>query len=483
MAAMHRRDLLKAGLVLGGAFLIDGCRPGPHPGTGSPGTLSFDSVLDHLPAESGIDHVVVVMMENRSFDSYLGWLPRNEGYMELGRARYGSSFTVRGDQFQTFPDPTGAPVDTYRRVQYAGDADPWRACGHPDPGHGWNPGRAQRDGGFLATGSNNDIFALGYFEPGDLPVYAMLALNFTACDQWHCSILGPTYPNREYLLSAQSGGNKSNTFPDLSVGFEWPTIVDRLVAGGVSCADYFSDLPPLALWGPRMHPLLRPISTYYEDAAAGTLPAVSFVSPVFVGDNRTDDHPHGDPRAAQAFVRDVFRAFATSPNWERGLFILTYDEWGGFFDHIRPPLLPDDRASTVDQDNFGQAGFRVPTIFCSPRVLPGAIDHTRYDHTSVLRFLEWRFLGAPARGAGGSASWSLTARDRNANNPGEMISAEHFDPTVGFDVNLGVQAPSPPCGSGAGAFADAAVEPSPWEEGLANGYWESVGIPVPAGAG
>ena len=472
---MQRRDFLKAGLVLGGALLVDGCRITPRPGTGTPGTLAFDSILNHLPGESGIDNVVVVMMENRSFDSYLGWLSRDDLYMALGRSRYGAGFSVNGNSFQAFPDPTGAPVDTYRRVHYD-DPDPWRACGHPDPGHGWTSGRAQRDGGFLATGSNNDIFALGYFEAADLAIYNVLARNFTVCDQWHASILGPTYPNREYLLSGQSGGNKTNAFPPTSDGFPWPTIVDRLSAGGVSVAEYFSDLPPLALWGPRMAPFLRPIDRYHEDAEAGQLPAVSFVSPIFVGENRTDDHPHGDPRAAQGFVRDTFRSFVNSPQWQNGLFILTYDEWGGFFDHVAPPVLPDDRANALDAENFGQAGFRVPTIFCSPRVLPGAVDHARYDHTSILRFLEWRFLGAPPHGAGGSAAWSLTTRDRNANNPGLLISADHYDATPGFNPNLGVPAPSPPCGTTGLRAMSASGEPSPWEEGLANGYFERVGV-------
>jgi phospholipase C len=281
------------------------------------------------------------------------------------------------------------------------------------------------------------------------------------------------------MLSGQSGGNKSNAFPT-GDGFEWPNIVDRLSAAGVSVGEYYSDLPPLALWGSRMVPFLRPIARFYEDAAAGTLPAVSFVNPIYVGDERTDDHPHGDPRAAQRFVRDAFAAFSQSRQWERGLFILTYDEWGGFFDHIAPPILPDDRASAIDTENFGQAGFRVPTIFAGPRVLPGAVDHQRYDHTSILRFLEWRFLGAPPRGSGINASWALTMRDRFANNPGDLISTEHFDPSPGFNVNLALPEPSPPCGSAgvplAAGSTEIGGEPSPWEEGLANGYWDRVGV-------
>ena len=110
----------------------------------------------------------------------------------------------------------------------SGDDNPWRGCGHPDPGHGWDKGRAERVHGFLATGSGNDEFALSYFEAEDLPVYAHLAREFTVCDHWHASVLGPTYPNREYLLSGQSGGHKDNYLPIEEQGFTWATIIDRL---------------------------------------------------------------------------------------------------------------------------------------------------------------------------------------------------------------------------------------------------------------
>ena len=464
---MDRRDFLRDSLMLGSAVALGGCLPSkPTP------SAICNSILDRPAADSGIDTVVVVMMENRSFDSYLGWLARDQGYLEDGRSRYGDRFGVRGESHQSFPAPDGTPVGTYRRVEFA-DPDPWRACGHPDPGHGWNSGRAQRNGGFLASGSGNDIFALGYFEGADLPIYDALAKRFLVCDAWHASVLGPTYPNREYLLSGQSGGNKTNAFPT-GDGFPWDTIVDRLAAAGVSVADYYTDLPPLALWGSRMGPYLRPISGYYEDAAAGTLPQVTFLDPGFLGENRSDDHPHGDPRAAQRFVRDAFAAFARSPQWRNGLFVLTYDEWGGFFDHVAPPHLPDDRASGVDSEDFSQAGFRVPTILASPRVLPGAVDHAQYDHTSVLRFLAWRFLGAPARGTGGSG-WSLSLRHQNANNPGELISSEYFDPNLMFSADLPIPEPSPTCETTV-ARAAASTEPSPWEDGLESGYWERVGL-------
>jgi phospholipase C len=286
--------------------------------------------------------------------------------------------------------------------------------------------------------------------------------------------LGPTFPNREYLLSGQSGGHKDNYLPFAEGGFKWPMIIDRLAAANVSVVDYYTDLPPALLWGERMNPFLRAIDAFHTDAAAGKLPSVSFVSPAFTGGNRSDDHPHGDPRAAQRFVGDAFKAFANSKHWERGLFVLTYDEWGGFFDHVAPPHLPDDRASTVDTEDFSQAGFRVPSILCSPRALPGAVDHTRYDHTSVLRFLEWRFLGAPPDGPGKDTdTWFLTSRDRNAENLGRALVSDTSTPDLGFDVDITVPPASAPC---VNEVSYDELAPTAFELARDAGYFERVGL-------
>jgi phospholipase C len=479
---MDRREFLQLGAMAGAVAVLAQCSNGSSKARRLPATTTTSpratSLLDGAPADSGIDTVVVAMMENRSFDSYFGWLARDERYIEQGRSRYGAQFAVGGNSFQSFPGPDGKSVKTFRRV-LSDDAQPWRGCGHPDPGHGWDKGRAERDGGFLAPGSGNDDFALSYFEGTDLPFYDLLARRFTVCDRWHASVLGPTYPNREYLLSAQSGGHKDNFLPLSQGGFTWPNIVDRLAAADVSVAEYYSDLPPFLLWGTRMSPHVRKIDAFEADAAAGKLPSVTFVSPSFLGDNRTDDHPHGDPRAAQAFVRDAFAAFAKSPQWERGLFVLTYDEWGGFFDHVAPPILPDARASKNDADNFAQAGFRVPTVLASPFARPGYVDHTTYDHTSVLRFIEWRFLGAPPRGPGVKGDkWFLTERDRHANNLGESLVPGKRDADVGFDLDVKIDAPEAVCATNAAPAAYRDFPPGPFEVALHRGYYERVGFAV-----
>lgn len=436
--------------------------------------LAGRSILDLPAKEAPVDHIVVLMMENRSFDHFLGWLASDRRYIENGRRRHGRRFYVEGDQSQSFRDQQGRRVATYYLPDQTGEENPYRGCGHPDPGHGWDAGRAQRDRGFLGKGSGNDEFAIGYYDDVDVPLYANIARRFTIFDRFHCSLLGPTYPNREYLHSAQSGGNKANDTATDSPGFEWTTIWDRLAAAGVSTGYYFVDLPVTALWGARLAPISHHLERYFAECEAGTLPSVTFVDPGFLSDMRTDDHPHGDMRAGQRFVFNVFKAFATSPLWERGAFFLTYDEWGGFFDHVRPPILPDDRASWKDSENFGQAGFRVPTLMASPFAREGYIDHRLYDHTSILRFIEWRFLGAPAEGPRGG-KWYLTSRDRHALNIGRSLRPAGPMPDVELDALPQLPAASRPCSD---SSVTTFFEKSPFEQAYEAGYFDRTGYKI-----
>jgi phospholipase C len=433
-------------------------------------------MLDHPAKESPIDTIIVVMMENRSFDHYFGWLADDKKYIERGRSRYGKRFRVDGRQRQSFPAPDGATVATAPLLANASEANPYRGCGHPDPGHQWAQGRAQRDGGFLAPGSGNDAFALGYYGGDALPFSSQLAREYTVFDRWHASILGPTYPNRAYLHSGQSGDYKTNTLPFATGGYQWETIWERLAKAGVSAGYYYTDLPVLALWGGRLDGFSHRIDQYFADAQAGALPHVAFVDPAFLSGNRTDDHPHADIRAGQRFLRDVFAAFARSKHWRRGAFVVMYDEWGGFYDHVKPPALPDDRANPVDDENYGQAGFRVPALIASPYARRGYVDHTLYDHTSVLRFLEWRFLGAPARGPGKAGqTWFLTARDQRANNLGASLATERVDRRLGVNLDVALADPSPPCdavpAAGGGLAARLRVRtPEPEQHALEQAY-------------
>ncbi|HZN15681.1 MAG TPA: alkaline phosphatase family protein [Acidimicrobiales bacterium] len=381
------------------------------------------SILNQPAKNSPIDTIVILMMENRSFDHYLGWLPDDDAYMYAGTEAYGERFHVDGRTDLSYIDPaTGREVRTYHLPSHPGEQLAWRGCGHPDPGHGPLQGRAQRDHGFLANSSGNDAFALGYFRKEDLPTYAPLASHFTIFDRYHCSLLSSTYPNRLYLQSAQCGDDMDPPLPIDELGFDWPAIWDRLLAAGVSCANYFVDLPTSIFFGPRMVPIVRPFADFFVDAALGQLPHVVLLDPGFISGFRTDDHPVGDMRVAQAFTANVVKAITKSPQWGRTALFITYDEWGGFFDHVAPALMADGRASSTDTKNFGQAGFRVPTFMVSPYALPNYVDHRPYDHTSILRFIEWRFLGAPAEGPGGSGWW-LTERDRHAYNIGASLQS------------------------------------------------------------
>ncbi len=396
---MRRREFLRTAAAVAGGLAVAG-GPAFEAGAFEPGAfeagavplvrsarerLPQGSLLDHAAADAPIDTVVVLMMENRSFDHYLGWLGADEQYLEAGRRRYGSKFRVDARTDLAYPDAAGKQVRTHHLVRSAAEPHPYRGCGHPVPGHGWFAGRIELSEGFLAPGSGNDEYALGWFDAHDVPVHAHLARRFTVCDHSFASLM------------------------------------------------------------------------------AGTLPNVVFVQPGFAGDLRSDDHTEGDIRVGQAFIREVFNAFAESPQWERGAFVLTYDEWGGFFDHVRPPLLHDARATRDLDTSFGLAGFRVPTIVASPYARPGAVAHGVYDHTSILRFLEWRFLGAPARGPGTDTdTWFLTPRDRHAANLGATLAARTPDAGLGFDPEAVTVRYDPGCdgastpllGTGGGAASD-----------------------------
>src|SRR5207244_1377723 len=147
--------------------------------------------------------------------------------------------------------------------------------------------------------------------------------------------------------------------------------------------------------------------TLFAHAASGTLPQYTYLDPFFLGEDQggsNDDHPHADIRRGQALVSSVVRALTESPLWSKTLLIVTYDEWGGFFDHVPPPTRPDAFKPTATEEH-NTAGFRVPTFVVSPFARPGYVAHDQYDHSSILKFVEWRF-GLKA----------LTPRDDSAGN-------------------------------------------------------------------
>jgi phospholipase C len=360
----------------------------------------------HLPAPRNlpVDTIVVLMMENRSFDHYLGWLPGADG-RQAGL---------------TYADADGVAHQT-RRI-----AADFQGCGHPDPDHSWEGGRTQLDGGacdgFLRSG-DNDVFSISYYGEGDLGFIQDAARTFTTFDRFHCSLMGSTLPNREYMWAAESYGNRDNQLPpqtQYTTGFPDNTIFAALDGAGVSNRYFFNDVPVSALWGPGRLKSSGSIAEYYARCASGTLPHVSYVDPNFGGSAGEgpglsgDEHPHGDVRTGQAFMADVVHAFMESPQYRRGALFITYDEWGGFFDHVAPPRVPDLRNSPdIDQD-YGLMGFRIPTIAVSPWVRRGHVEHTLYGFESILKFISYRFGLAP-----------LNTRVAHANNIARSFDWRH----------------------------------------------------------
>ncbi len=217
--------------------------------------------------------------------------------------------------------------------------------------------------------------------------------------------MAPTYPNRIFLHSAQT--DRMDTTLQLAI---MPTIWDLLAAKGVAANYYFTDAPFVALWGTKYLGISKSIGDFYTDAAAGNLPSVSFVDPGFLGEElegtAEDEHPLADIRLGQSFLGRVHDAVVGSPNWERTALVVTYDEWGGFFDHVPPPVGPDPNPLL----GAGLRGFRVPCVMISPRARRGYVAHNLYDHTSILKMIEWRF-----------GLESLSVRDAAANNLAEVL--------------------------------------------------------------
>jgi phospholipase C len=372
---LTRRDFTKHALVASGSLAL-GCST--HVSSFVPIASPTYPTLP-APASSGIEHLVVVTMENRSFDHFLGWLPNAAG-QQAGL---------------TFTDKSGASHPTH---SLSGD---FTGCPQSDPDHSYDGSRVAYDNGkmdgFLRAGSN-DLFSIGYYEEKDIPFYAALARNYTTCDHYFAAILGPTFPNRFFLFAAQT--DRTENTADIST---LPTIMDRLADAKVSHNYFYSNAPYLALWGARYLDISKLYSDFLAQAASGTLPSVSFVDPAYTTlDDGTgnDDHPHADIRKGDLFLHDVFEAVATGPAWSSTVLVINFDEWGGFFDHIPPPRA--QAANAVDTDIIdGKTllGFRLPVVIASPftrgNALNPRISSLVYDHTSVLKLIEWRWNLAP----------------------------------------------------------------------------------------
>lgn len=359
------------------------------------GAMPWETIGEDTPLgeDIPIDHIFLLMLENRSFDHYFGTMAGVDGFPADAQN----------------PDASGAPVAPFHMD----------AMCNEDVAHSWNASHRQyHDGamdGFVTTNDPAGERAMGYYDERDLPFYRALYSSFAMSDHHHCSVLGPTWVNRFYYVGASSFGMTSNDpIPDERVTGQPQIIHQRLDDAGVNWAVYDGDIPFLfagfASYAGRRLRRFRPIARLYEDLASGELPPVVWINPAFAGGvTQTAEHPPGDVQLGQELVAQVVDALTHSPLWAHSALIITYDEHGGFYDHVAPPAacppgdFPPDLGSRDEPGNFGRYGFRVPLVVISPYSKPGYVSDRVTDHASIMRFIEARFL-LPA----------LTARDANA---------------------------------------------------------------------
>jgi phospholipase C len=393
-----------------------------------------------MPGTAAITNVFVLMLENRSFDHLLGF-----SALTGEDAANGSVTAIRG--------LTGTESNSYGGAKYAviAGADETMPV---DPGHEFPDVLEQlagagasyvsgqyppiNNGGFVsdyaASHAGNVAEILKCFSADQLPVLKALAREFAVCDSWHAAIPGPTWPNRLFACAASSDGlDHSPTSAEIltwetldGVTFANGTIFDRLrqksesgwrifsgdyfpmaaALKGISLADisHFDDFA--AAVSQQDYPWLYTwIEPNYGDVAAGT----------FKGGN--SQHPQDGVTAGEALIKATYEAIRKSPHWDTSLLILTWDEHGGFYDHVAPPaaIAPGDTQIGSKYNKFGfsfdRYGVRVPAVIVSPRIPRNTIDHRIYDHSSI-----------PATIAAAFSLDALTARDRAANSVLPLLS-------------------------------------------------------------
>ncbi len=361
---------------------------------------------DQLPQ---IEHVVVVMMENHSFDNLLGTLGRGDGF----------TLDAAGRPTATNPDGHGKAVRAFHMPTTC------QEDGHPS--NSWDASHDAYDGGTnqgFVTSASGPV-SMGYWTAADMPFTAGLARTFPIADRWFSSTLCQTYPNRRFLMAGTSLGLIDDTFPKALPPNG--TIFDQFNRHDISWRNYYSSLPTLGIFlpllsQPSMSSNLARIDAFYADCASGNLPAFSLVDPDF--GTQSEEDPQ-DIRPGDAFLSRVVNAVMSGPAWPSTLLVWTYDEGGGYYDHVPPPvaplpdsvppaLRPGDRPGT-----FGRYGFRVPAGVVSPYARPDYVSHTVFDHTSILKLVETKW-NLPA----------LTGRDAAAADLLDMVDL-HGSPAFG----------------------------------------------------
>jgi phospholipase C len=349
-----RRDFLK---VAGAAGLaaFTGCSLSTNSPTPSPTpTVTV--------RKTPLKHVIVDIQENRSFDHYYGYAP--------------------------FAGRYGVPTGYKQPDSYGGFVKPYHldTLTTSDIAHSWQDTHREFNGGAMdGFFANDGRLALGYYTAADLPFYYRLFESSTLCVNYFCSVLGPTYPNRFYLAAGTSGGITTNNVFGYGV-LDYPIILDLLEAAGVSWKVYnigLDDVPTgesdnvFVFWKRWAHDS-RTVAVkedYLKDLLLDRLPEVSFIIPSF--SMHLDEHPPADVSVGMGLQHELITALRQSAAWASSAYIHTYDEGGGFFDHVPPPQV----------DAFG-LGIRVPTWVISPFARPRHLEPALYEHTSILKFIE-----------------------------------------------------------------------------------------------
>jgi phospholipase C len=376
-------------------------------------------------AKIAVKHVVVIMKENRSFDHMFGDLKRAQPDADSADSSFVND------------DAQGASV---------AHAHASSTCVGFDPDHQWAAMHAQVNGGKMdgfvtsaATSTGGDgHFVMGYYDAADVPFYYFLASTYSIADRYFPSVRSGTFPNRDYLLLGTSDVVYSTqyvTWPNPSLA----TIFDSLTAAGVSWGVYADDHPleecldnPSKDWS-KLEPW-SPVSKLLSDFANDTLPSVVFVDGT---ENAQDEHPTADVQVGEAWTKKIYDAAIASKAWPTTALLLTYDEAGGFADHVPPPS-DACLARAIDKDFF-ELGVRVPLIAISPWARRHFVSHVRKEHASITRFIETVF-DLPA----------LTARDANAD---ALLDMFDFD-CAPKDVPAAPAAGTKGCGGNASVTLD-----------------------------
>jgi phospholipase C len=410
---LTRRQLLTQGFLVAGALASSGAASSPagatprraHSPVRSPAARRRPGSrpYPHRPAGTDtlpeIDHIVVLMMENHSYDNYLGMLRRGDGFT-LGHDGRPTNWnpTSDGRRQRAFLMPNDCQMD-------GKPSQEWKAS-HEQYAGGTNQG--------FVTSPSGPV-AMGYWDGSRLPFYYSLAATFPVADRWFCSVLGQTYANRRYLTAATSAGMVDDVITQVAAAAPHGTIFDRLEHYGITWRDYYhtDSLPTVDVWlddASTRSPNVQSVERFFADASAGTLPGFCIVDPNF--ETGSEEDPQ-DVTVGEAFSARVVNAVMHGPAWPKTLLIWTYDEHGGYYDHVPPPpaLAPDSLRPKAPvgprgepaYDGFHRYGFRVPAAVVSPYARRAHVTHTVYDHTSILAMVE-RKWNLPA----------LTYRDANA---------------------------------------------------------------------